>query len=216
MLFNSDLKDVQRPWTFKAIASRVSSGSRLLEIGGGVPLVAGALADRGYKPLIVDPYEGAGNGPTEYQAFLKQYPKVGFLRDLFSPDLPQLEPLSFDCIYSISTLEHIHDQRLIFAAIDRFLKPGGWSIHCIDTVLQGPYEPFHTQILTEILARQRALSGMAPDPAEYSRVVAQLWADPDAYFLGPQGFLQWRGKLSYEDYPYQKIASIETCVRRPA
>jgi len=33
--FNSDLKDVQRPWAVKTILGNVASGSTLIEIGGG-------------------------------------------------------------------------------------------------------------------------------------------------------------------------------------
>src|SRR5215207_9248405 len=35
-----DLKDVQRPWTFKAILASIPRGGRLLEIGAGQPFVA--------------------------------------------------------------------------------------------------------------------------------------------------------------------------------
>ena len=62
--FNGDLKDAQRPWMIKAIVATIPPGGKLIEIGGGVPLVAGALAELGYQVTLVDPYEGGGNGPV--------------------------------------------------------------------------------------------------------------------------------------------------------
>src|SRR5947209_8313234 len=41
--FDSDLKDAQRPWIVKAILCRVPAGTRLIEIGGGVPRSSNAL-----------------------------------------------------------------------------------------------------------------------------------------------------------------------------
>src|ERR1700755_1440750 len=65
----NDLKDLQRPWTGKAALSLLPKGSRLLEIGAGQPLVAGLLADLGYEVTVIDPYDGSGRGPTEFERF---------------------------------------------------------------------------------------------------------------------------------------------------
>jgi len=45
-----------------------------------------------------------------------------------------LEPSSFDCFFSIDTLEHIppEDLREILVEAKRLLKPGGFCVHCID------------------------------------------------------------------------------------
>ena len=57
---DGDLKNVQRPWALKAILSRVPPPARLLEIGGGEPIVSGLLAELGYDVTLVDPYDGFG------------------------------------------------------------------------------------------------------------------------------------------------------------
>ena len=44
-----DLKDCQRPWTFKTILGAVPYGGRLLEIGAGEPIVAELLSCLGYN-----------------------------------------------------------------------------------------------------------------------------------------------------------------------
>ena len=108
---NNDLKDVQRPWILKAILSKVPIGSRLLEVGAGDPHVANILSKIGYDVTIIDPYDGTGNGPKEYDSLSKQFPNIRFLRQFLTTESSELEPGSFDCIYSISVLEHVPDDR---------------------------------------------------------------------------------------------------------
>src|SRR3954469_21132474 len=104
---DGDLKNVQRPWTTKAILANVAPGGRLLEIGGGEPIVCGLLAELGYDVTLVDPYDGFGNGPTDYARYVAQFPHVRIAREYFRADLPLLQPGSFDAIFSISVLEHL-------------------------------------------------------------------------------------------------------------
>src|SRR5262249_24571581 len=88
MYFNGDLKDVQRPWALKAVLGTTPLGSRVIEIGGGEPRVAAALAELGYDVTLVDPYDGTGSGPTEHESYLKLYPGVRIVRNRFSSELP--------------------------------------------------------------------------------------------------------------------------------
>jgi hypothetical protein len=212
--FDSDLKDVQRAWMVKAVLCRLAPGTRLIEIGGGVPKSSSALGSLGYKPVIVDPYEGQGNGPTEFDQFRRAHPQIDFVRELFSPTLTQFEPLSADCIFSVSTLEHIHNQTPIFEGIEKFLKPGGWSIHCVDISIRGTMELFSTGLIEDVLRRQRVLAGMPPDDSEYKLLMQKMRDDIDTYYLGPQGLHRWRGGRAYDEFPYQPIVSIQTCVQK--
>ena len=125
-----DLKDVQRPWTLKAILSSVPAGGRVLEIGGGQPYVADILARLGYDVWLVDPYDGSGNGPIEYEAFKRGAPGVKFVRELFDDRLNDLPSAAFDCIYSISVIEHISQPKLagVIAGMKRGLVSAGVSI----------------------------------------------------------------------------------------
>ena len=113
---NGDLKDLQRPWMLKAILSRVGArdgarrgarGARLLEIGAGEPFVADLLQRLGHEVWIVDPYDGSGNGPLELDRFRGECRDLRFVREQFSAATRKLKPASFDCIYSISVLEHV-------------------------------------------------------------------------------------------------------------
>jgi hypothetical protein len=80
---NGDLKNVQRPWLVKTILRILPEGSKLLEIGAGEPKVADFLNKLEYKVTIIDPYDGTGNGPTEFEYFKKCYPDIRIIKNYF-------------------------------------------------------------------------------------------------------------------------------------
>lgn len=215
---NGDLKNVQRPWIVKEILSQVPLGGKLLEVGGGIPAVAGFLTELGYEVTIVDPYEGAGNGPMEYEKYVQQYPHVNIIRTLFEPNLEGIAPASFDGIFSISVLEHIWGEPLenVYRGIRQFLRPTGKSIHCVDHVLRGADAERHEENLKVILLNQLRLQ----DPAytvgdfedQYKRMIARLKYDLETYYLSAEGHNFWRGGVAYDIFPFRKVVSIETCV----
>lgn len=211
----SDLKDLQRPWTTKAILGLLPTGSRLLEIGAGEPVVAQLLCELGYVVTVVDPYDGSGRGPTAVAYYRDRYPSVRIVQDVFSDTLSGIEPASYDCIYSISVLEHVHEPGLgmLFSGIRRFLKPGGRSLHCIDQVLAGKDADFHRQQLIDILSYQAQLS---EQPAryllrEYADTMDRLLHDNEVYYLSAEGHNLWRGATPYDEFPFRKVVSINSC-----
>jgi SAM-dependent methyltransferase len=210
-----DLKDLQRPWTTKAILGLLPAGSRLLEIGAGEPIVAQTLCELGYAVTVVDPYDGSGRGPTAVAYYRERYPSVQIVQDVFSDKLAPLEPGSYDCIYSISVLEHVHEPELanLFSGIRRFLKPGGRSLHSIDHVLAGQDTQFHWGHLIDILTYQASLCE-EPAPSllrEYSDVMERLRQDVDAYYLSAEGHNLWRGATPYDEFPFRKVVSVNSC-----
>lgn len=219
--FESTLKDVQRPWAVKAILGVVPVGSKILEIGGGEPLVSGFLQELGYRVTLIDPYDGSGNGPKDYQRFRRTYPKVRIFREYFKKDSPALAGEVFDCIFSVSVLEHIPTEELqnTFDGIAQFLRPGGCSIHCIDDVVDGPTADWHFQEVMEVLALQYRLQNPGislPEARQHAderlRVLyAQLQRDIETYYLSPLEFYRWKNGVSYEEYPFRKIVSVHTC-----
>jgi glycosyltransferase involved in cell wall biosynthesis/SAM-dependent methyltransferase len=212
---DGDLKNVQRPWAMKAILSHVPPQGKLLEIGGGVPLVACMLAELGYEVTVVDPYEGAGNGPTEYQNYLQIFPNVNIVKDLFGVNLQGFELGYFDCIYSISVLEHIPEEGIkdVFAGIRKFLRPGGFSIHCVDNVIQGEGVQLHEDRVKLVLHEQKQLinSNYSLDN-DYEELLVQLKEDLETYYLSALGHHQWRCGMSYEDFPFRKVISVQSSV----
>ena len=210
-----DLKDLQRPWVVKAILGLCPPGSKLLEIGAGEPLAAQILLELGYKVVVVDPYDGSGRGPVEYDLYRTQYPAVELHRALFTPDLPGLERASFDCIFSISVLEHIHEPTLglVFQGIHTFLKPDGLSLHAIDHVLSGRDRAFHRQQLISILSHQSELHGDPPQTllSEYADLLEGIQSDEDLYLLSAESHNLWRGAVAYDEFPYRKVISVHSC-----
>lgn len=211
---NGDLKDVQRPWTVKAVMAALPAGGRVLEIGGGIPLAAGALAELGYDVTLVDPYDGAGNGPIEYEHYVAMFPHVRIVRALFTPALDGFEPGAFDAICSVSVLEHVHGEHLldIFAGIRRFLRRGGASIHCVDSVVQGEGTEFHTRQLETILVEQERLGGPGGTAPSYAETIARLREDLETFYLSAHGHQLWRGGTPYDQFPFRKVVSIQSCV----
>jgi 2-polyprenyl-3-methyl-5-hydroxy-6-metoxy-1,4-benzoquinol methylase len=215
---DGDLKNVQRPWAVKALLANVPPPARILEIGGGQPIVSGFLNELGYEVTLVDPYDGFGNGPTDYQQYVERYPNVKIRREYFRPGMGGLAPGSFNAIFSVSVLEHLPPPALTlcFEAIAEFLSPNGFSIHCFDFILQGIGDAHDLTVAQAILTEQQKLGGQtAAEPI--AQLVEQLRADVETFFLSPQGHHNWRGGQPYAEFPFRKVVSLQTIVvRSPA
>ena len=222
---DGDLKNVQRPWGVKAILANLPPPARLLEIGGGVPIVSGFLSELGYDVTLVDPYEGFGNAviesttsgvdPTDYERYVGQFPHVKIVRDYFRPGISSLAAGSFDAIFSLSVLEHIPPDSLspCFDAMAEFLSPTGWSIHCFDFILQGNGDVYDFAHAQKILAEQERVANEPGNPP-LEQLLQTLRADVETFFLSPQGHHQWRGGQPYPAFPFRKVVSLQTVARR--
>ena len=205
---NRDLKDAQRPWVFKAIIGMVPRGGRLLEIGAGDPWVADLLARLGYEVVIVDPYDGRDRGPAEYENIKAQYPNITFLRGLFPDALSTLSDDKFDCIYSISVLEHIPIDAVssVFCGMAQHARSGeAMLIHAVDNVLLGAGDAAHRDHLIAMA------SHMGLSAAEVDAVLCRLQSDPDAYFMSADAHNRWRGTMAYDAFPMRRCISIQLC-----
>lgn len=206
-----DLKDCQRPWVFKAILGTLPRGARLLEIGAGEPIIAELLSCLGYEVWVVDPYEGQGNGPVQYEHFRKQYPGIHILRRQFTEDIDAFDSETFDCIYSNSVLEHIPASELtgIFRAVHRLLKPEGRSIHAVDHVLRGKGAEWHKDHAGCLLE----LCGFAGGVLD--TLAHRMAQDLDTFYLSAEGHNRWRGAKSYDEFPMREVVSLQICTGRP-
>jgi len=200
---NGDLKNAQRPWMIKAIINKVPQGKKLLEIGAGQPHVANILCELGYDVTIIDPYDGSGNGPTEYELYMKQYPKLKILRKRFSDSLEEFEPFSFDCIYSISVFEHIPDEEIhkVIKGIEKYSKPNAITIHDIDHVIMGAGANWHDSHLRSIMRKLSVSSKL-------DTLLEKMKNDVETYFLSVEGHLLWMGNTPYKDFPFRRVVSI--------
>ncbi|MGD0768125.1 MAG: glycosyltransferase [Tepidisphaeraceae bacterium] len=231
----NDLKDVQRPWTAKALIGQLKPGGTILEIGAGEPLVASLLQSLGWNVVVCDPYDGSGHGPTDYGRYVKAYPNLRIIRSRFDQSVADVEGFAstvegfastpmrgqLDAVYSISVLGHLPaaDLEKAFAGIDAALKPGGLSLHCADAVLQGDGAEFHLEQMARIQQFQNRLAGADADWDRCLRSIHDLFAaamqDLDTFFLGPQGHNQWRGSQPSEKFPFRKCISVQFVARKP-
>lgn len=205
---NFDMKDMQRCWTVKAILGNVKHGAKVLEIGAGEPLVAGVLSRLGYEVTVVDPYDGSGNGPREYEVFKAAYPDVRFLREQFPPSEDVGD--GFGAVYSISVLEHVPVDAIdgvIAAARGLTTKGGGCSIHAVDHVLAGWGADEHLEKLRRIVAA----SGLSD--ADLDAAIDRLEKDPETYFVSAEAHNRWRGGLDYDSYAMRRIVSVNLFAR---
>ena len=202
---NGDLKDNQRPWALKTILSIIPPNGRILEIGAGEPFIADILDRLGYEVWIVDPYDGAENGPLEYERFRHECPSVHFVQRYFSRDVLPAPRKGFDCIFSVSVLEHIPADALndVFAGIRNYLHPEGWSIHAIDHLHRGRGADEHYERLKAIVR----LSGCKEN--KLTQLIERMNRDPETYFLSAECRNRWRGDLSYDEYPMRVCVSIQ-------
>jgi SAM-dependent methyltransferase len=212
---DGDLKNVQRPWAAKTVLANVPPEARVLEIGGGEPIVSGFLAELGYDVTLVDPYDGFGNGPTDYERYVELFPHVNIVREYFRPGLVPLAGESFDAIFSVSVLEHIPANSLTscFEAMAEFLSPQGVSIHCFDYILQGRGDAHDLANAQRILAEQQKCTGQIP-AEPFATLIERLKTDVETFFLSPQGHHNWRRGQRYADFPFRKVVSIQTIARR--
>ncbi|MDA3896716.1 MAG: methyltransferase domain-containing protein [Desulfobacteraceae bacterium] len=208
---HGDLKNVQRPWALKSILAAVPPGGRILEIGAGQPLVAAALARMGYDVTIVDPYDGTGNGPTQFEQYRAEFPEVRIIREFFQPEMPALadEKGTYDAIYSISVLEHVPLENLksVFAAMGYYLKPDGYSLHAVDYIQKGNGDKWCRDMLLELCR----LSDIAED--EMFGLLKKMGEDTETYYLSAEGHNSWRGGTPYGKFPMRVCVSLQLCTK---
>ncbi len=131
---------------------------------------------------------------------------------LFIEDIGGFDPGSFDCIYSVSVLEHLPILELtgVFKGIERLLKPGGCSIHTLDYVVRGAGSEWHKAHAARVLA----LSGFSED--EFEALTSRLASDPETYYLSAEGHNAWRGSKAYSEFPMRPVVSLQIKTGRPA
>jgi hypothetical protein len=204
---NRDLKDPQRAWMLKAILGRVPRGGTVLEIGAGDPHVAHWLSLLGYQVWIVDPYDGSGNGPIDFAFYQEHFPTLRFVRRVFADTMAELPAAGFDCIYSISVLEHVPHPALasVLAGIHKFSRKNAPTIHAVDHVLQGHGDRYHLDTL-HILA-----AGLGLPAGELSAVISAATSDTETYFLSAESHNMWRGATPYDEFPMRRCISVQFC-----
>lgn len=138
------IKAHNRPWIDSTGAFQ--RGERIVEIGGAYSLLPEYLAEKyGVESWIIDDFGGYSKETEIWQRWgnpdewIRQHPGVRYVKKpmgFFDPEIPDNY---FDCVFSVSTLEHIPEKLwpAVIKDMLRITKPGGRHLHAIDI----PYYP---------------------------------------------------------------------------
>jgi SAM-dependent methyltransferase len=136
---NNRTREAEYPWAF--FVTPITSGLKVLEIGGGLAGFQFVLARAGCDVVNVDPgMEAHGRGwPVDAKSIARLNSAFGThvtLHNCFLSDAP-LSNNSFDRIFSISVMEHIplSESPGIMARAYDLLRPGGFFVITLDLFL---------------------------------------------------------------------------------
>lgn len=111
---------VKLPWIMERLSKeKLTSGSKVLDVGCGAGFATNILAKEGYKVTGVDLAEGA----LEEAKKRDETKSVEYI----TADAMKLpfEDNSFDCVISLDFLEHVYEPEKAVKEISRVLRPGG-------------------------------------------------------------------------------------------
>jgi 2-polyprenyl-3-methyl-5-hydroxy-6-metoxy-1,4-benzoquinol methylase len=153
--FNVDMDDVdlkcyQDLFIYNFLLTNLPRGSKILEVGGGNSRIFRWFSSY-YDITILDKFEGNGNGPQVIPEHLKNI----VIRDYLGSFNNELKNNSFDCVFSLSVLEHIpfdsETMQNVTKDIERLLKPNGISVHVVDCVLKNENNYWKHPIVDELM-----------------------------------------------------------------
>jgi SAM-dependent methyltransferase len=136
---NNSTREAEYPWAF--YATSITSGLKVLELGGSLSGFQFVLARAGCEVVNVDPgMEAHGRGwPVDTKSIASLNRAFGTnvaLHNGFLSDAP-FGHNTFDRIFSISVIEHIpeYESAKLMAQAYDLLKPGGYFVLTVDLFL---------------------------------------------------------------------------------
>ncbi|MBA3540231.1 MAG: methyltransferase domain-containing protein [Deltaproteobacteria bacterium] len=132
------IKAHNRPWIESA--GKFQRGERIVEVGGAYSLLPQRLAEKfGTESWIADDF-GAYTSEAVWQrwgdpdAWIAAHPGVQYVKKPLGFFDPAYRDDHFDCVFSVSTLEHIPRKfwRDVIRDMVRITRPGGRQLHSID------------------------------------------------------------------------------------
>ena len=180
-LYRSALKCYQDLLVLAFIENTIPVGASILDVGGGYSRILSHLK-HDYECWCIDKYEGLGKGPKGFTGEDAGYRTVIDYMGNYNSELPDDH---FDLVFSISALEHtpLDSQNIhnIIEDINRVLKPGGFSLHCLDMFVDKKAQTCGNLIHSEIFKISKI---QMPD---YFEVIS----DSDLYRLPKNIFDTW-------------------------
>ena len=127
---------------------KLNPGAEILEVGGGILMLAIQLASEGFRVTTVEP---VGQGFSGISFIMNISSEIARKEDLVltlieSPIEDCKFDHKFDFIFSINVMEHLNDPFLVLRQVKKILKPGGqYRFLCPN--YDFPYEPHFGKIL---------------------------------------------------------------------
>ncbi|MCW6050398.1 glycosyltransferase [Lyngbya sp. CCAP 1446/10] len=191
----ANLKLYQDILVYNFIVDNLPPGSKLLEVGGGNSRVIQALKQQ-YEIWNVDKFEGVGNGPQQIHDQLGYHLVSAYMGE-FSPELPDDY---FDCVFSLSTLEHVYPEnnetfKNVCDDINRVLKSGGLSLHLFDVVIEKEgvqTNVWTNQLLLYIFQHIETVNQMIP--------FSEMQKDGDLYVMPEEAYNAMWEPVTHQSY----------------
>ena len=216
------LKDFQNLFVLDQILARLPEGGRLLEVGGGSCIMMRSLnraRPNKYDCWNLDPLDGSGNGPRseahakEGETPMRALNGITIVEERIGEFSPKLDNESFDCIFSVSVMEHIpiRDWPKCFDDMHRLLKPGGFVCHAVDL------HPLDTPNAEDRLIMLRLAQDKLFKPADASKspAIETVRNDPDTLSVSPFEYARWLRYMNEPDGPYRRVASGNSVYLKP-
>ncbi|MEO8210044.1 MAG: methyltransferase domain-containing protein [bacterium] len=187
-----DLKVYQDLFMMSYILQNIEPGSKILDVGGGASRILSYFKDT-MECWNIDKLEGMGNGPVDDQFEREGYKLVYDYMGNFNEELPNDY---FDLVFSISTLEHVPEElknyENVLMDINRVLKPGGYSVNCIDVVWHSENVFWTNPILLYFFEKEKIINKFIP----FSEVIQ----DPDIFFMAEKYYSEKWQSATHKPY----------------
>jgi SAM-dependent methyltransferase len=137
---------VARPWEYSYVLSNLKDWQnnhttivqpKVMDFGSGVTFFPFALAKNNMQVIAVDVDPIVQHDLEKASQVVFTSPGIVSFRLSHKDNTIPFETSSFDCIYSISVLEHIQDRVSAAKELVRVLKPQGFLILTFDVCFQG-------------------------------------------------------------------------------
>lgn len=188
-----NIKTYQNLLIFSFIMQNIPEGSRILEIGCGDDFILNHFKYR-YKFWRI---EDVNLLAVSESKILKD--DLNFLKDHENQYHSKIIPGYFDFVFSTTAFYDLSDEESIFESVldklDKFVKPGGYSLHCFPAVIveeeQFYFHPFLGYINNKIAPIYKNVNRFIKFP-----VREHLLTDNDLHFV-------------YEIFPWAKFANVK-------